>query len=873
MTKRALLLTALALLASTQATMAGPVKPIDPIKKAVPQAQEEKFSAWFVELKEPPRADGGSQIRLATEKQEFRNQVKAQGIKMKVRFSYDTLFNGFSVEVDGRGLAKIARMAGVKAIYPVVEVEKPEPVEPEPGDVIELTTSLAMVQADIAQNTLGLTGDGVLVAVMDTGLDIDHPDFGSCFATPGCRVAMGYDFVGDAYNNDNASPTYNPVPTPDAIPDDCNGHGTHVAGIVGANGTIVGVAPGVTLAAYRVFGCQGSTSADIMVAAMERAHDDGAQILNMSIGSAFQWPQYPTAAAADKLVKKGVVVVTSTGNSGANGMWATGAPGVGDRVISTANFLNTHLNLTVFTITPDNLAIGWAQATGAPPAPISGSSPMARTGTSASTADACNAPLGTPPASGSLLGKVALIRRGGCGFYEKAFNAMNAGAIGIVIYNNVPGIQTITVAPVPPTAPPITIPTVSVSQADGNLIDSRLASGPVTMTWTNQVISTPNATGNVISASSSYGISPTLALKPDIGAPGGNIRSTVPIEQGSYALISGTSMASPHVAGAAALLLEAKPGTKAEDVRSILQNYAEPRPWSGNPGLGFLDMTQRQGGGMLQIADAITGAVTVEPGKLSLGENEGGGSIFEKLTVRNDSNQDITFNLSHEPAMASLGTYTISFFNAPATVAWDSPTLTLTVKKHNNKNIKVAITPNGTLADRAIYGGYLVLTPQGGGREVRVPYAGIKGDYQSIQAIVPTANNYPWLAKLSGGTFTNQPAGATYTLVGDDIPYFLIHFDHQVERLEFEIRSAATNLPIHPSHSNFEVDEFLPRNSTATAFFSFFWDGTRLNGNAIKTVPDGQYVIVVKALKALGKKNNPAHWESWTSPVVTIDRP
>jgi hypothetical protein len=107
MTKRALLLTALALLASTQATMAGPVKPIDPIKKAVPQAQEEKFSAWFVELKEPPRADGGSQIRLATEKQEFRNQVKALGIKMKVRFSYDTLFNGFSVEVDGRGLSKI----------------------------------------------------------------------------------------------------------------------------------------------------------------------------------------------------------------------------------------------------------------------------------------------------------------------------------------------------------------------------------------------------------------------------------------------------------------------------------------------------------------------------------------------------------------------------------------------------------------------------------------------------------------------------------------------------------------------------------------------------------------------------------------------
>src|SRR5690606_31428828 len=114
-------------------------------------------------------------------------------------------------------------------------------------------------------------------------------------------------------NADDTSPTYNPVPSPDPNPDDCNGHGTHVAGIVGANGTVKGVAPEVTFGAYRVFGCDGSTTSDIMLAAMERAYKDGMQVLNMSIGSPYQWPQYPTAEAASRLVRKGMVVVASIG--------------------------------------------------------------------------------------------------------------------------------------------------------------------------------------------------------------------------------------------------------------------------------------------------------------------------------------------------------------------------------------------------------------------------------------------------------------------------------------------------------------------------------------------------------------------------------
>ena len=317
---------------------------------------------------------------------------------------------------------------------------------------------------------------------------------------------------------------------------------------------VKGVAPDVTFGSYRVFGCEGSTSTDIMIAAMERAQADGMDILNMSIGSAFMtWPQYPTAAAADALVDEGMVVVTSIGNSGASGVYSASAPGVGRNVIGVASYDNSHVELPTFTITPDGQQIGYGNATGAPAAPTSGTLPMARTGTQTSTADGCAA----LPA-GSMSGKAVLIRRGTCGFHAKALNAQNAGAAAVVLYNNVSGRINPTVVGMPE----ITIPVVAISDQEGVLIDNRLATGPVDMTWTDETGSFVNPTGGLISSTSSFGLTAELDVKPDLGAPGGLIRSTWPLEGGAYATISGTSMASPHVAGAAALLMEARPSCR-----------------------------------------------------------------------------------------------------------------------------------------------------------------------------------------------------------------------------------------------------------------------------------------------------------------------
>lgn len=838
---------------------AGDVVELQPLT-AAPVAEsaidDETTQLWFVELNGAPTADGGSLTSVRTEKQAFRRNARAAGLKFQERYAYDTLFNGLSIAIDPSQLSKLSRIPGVKATYMVDTVAVPRTSEGSP----ELFTALSQTGADFVQNTLGLDGTGVRVAVMDTGIDIDHPDFGGqgsddSTTFPTARIVAGYDFVGDAFNADPSSAAYNPVTTPDLNPDDCGGHGTHVAGIVGANGVVKGVAPGVTFGAYRVFGCAGSTTADVMIAAMERALADDMDVLNMSIGSSYQWPQYPTAQAASRLVNKGMVVVASIGNSGANGLYAAGAPGLGEKVIGVASFNNTNITQKAFSISPDNTLVGFNTASGAPPAPTSGTYPMGRTGTTTTANDACSS-----LAPGSLTGKAALIRRGTCSFYIKAFNAQTAGAAGVVLYNSTSG----TLSPTVAGSPAITIPVVFITAANGALINGRIASGGVDLTWGTQTVSAPDPTGNLISSFSSYGLSPDLALKPDIGAPGGNIYSTYPIELGSYASISGTSMASPHVAGTAALLLQAAPKTSSQSVRGILQNTASPKLWAGNPSLGLLDNVQRQGAGMVRIDDAITTATRVEPSKLSLGESETGPST-STLTLRNTGSTVVTYTPSAVNALSNgTNTFAPTFHTSNATVSFDLPNVV--VPPGSSATLSATITPPAVPAN-GIYGGYLMFTPDDGSATLRVPFAGYIGDYQSRVVLTPTAAGFPWLAKLGATSYTNQPSGATYSLVGNDIPFFLLHADHQARRLRMDVFA----LDGKSWHRAFQ-EEYLPRNATATGFYAFSWDGVTTAGGKNYVVPNGTYLVQLSVLKALGDAANPAHWETWMSPQVTIAR-
>jgi minor extracellular serine protease Vpr len=820
--------------------------------------QAEGGNLWFVELVGPPVADGARPATVRSEKAAFKRAAAAAGVAFTERRSFDVLFNGYSVEIDAANRAKLTGVTGVKALYPVELIHAPTP-EQAAGSAADMATALAMTGANIAQDTLGFTGAGIKVGIIDTGIDIDHPDFGGSGVNgttpfPTARIVAGWDFVGDDYDANPGNPTYNPVPVPGPNPDDCNGHGTHVAGIVAANGAVKGVAPEASLGAYRVFGCTGSSSADVIIAALERALADGMDVVNQSLGAAFQWPQYPTAQASDRLVNKGVVVVASIGNSGTSGLYAAGAPGVGKKVIGVASFDNTHVFLPYATV--NGRDIGYIPLAFSPPAPTSGTSQIMDVGLACSALPA-----------GSLTGKTALAARGTCAFADKAINAIAAGAEAVLISNNAAGVFSGTLGA--PLADPR--PVVGISQADGNFIRAQAA--PVMIEWTDQQGSFPNPTGGLISGFSSYGLAADLSLKPNIGAPGGNIYSTYPLERGGYATLSGTSMSAPHVAGGVALVLQANPKIPAQAMAARLQNHADPKNWQGNAALGFLDQVHRQGAGMLDIAGTIQATATVEPGELALGESEAGPAV-RTLTIENKGTEAVTYTLGHAPALnTNANTFSPGATTGFASATFSAPSVT--VMANSSATVDVTITANPAVANRSLYGGYITLTPDDGSATMRVPYAGFKGDYQSIQVLTPTANNFPRLGWTPNGVnFGFAGAGDVFTLAGFDIPYVLLHLDHHSRRLRLEAFDAVTG----GSVGRISNDEYWPRNSTATGFFAFAWNGDTFRGNGRNanqwsTAPNGDYVMKLSVLKALGDENDPSHWETWTSPMFTIARP
>jgi hypothetical protein len=182
--------------------------------------------------------------------------------------------------------------------------------------------------------------------------------------------------------------------------------------------------------------------------------------------------------------------------------------------------------------------------------------------------------------------------------------------------------------------------------------------------------------------------------------------------------------------------------------------------------------------------------------------------------------------------------------------------------------VDVTFTASPAAPDQTVFNGYLVATADPGGAVYRVPYAGFKGDYQSIQILRPTPAGFPWLAKLAQTTIINQPNGATYSFVNGDIPYIVAHFDHQFYRARMTIEHVATGLTI--GRAGYE--EYFPRNASPTAAFLFAWDGTVETGVGFLTLPNGQYRLVLSILKPLGENENPAHYETWTSPVITVAR-
>ncbi|MDE5416257.1 S8 family serine peptidase [Alkalihalobacterium chitinilyticum] len=553
---------------------------------------------------------------LKAERQSIIAAIENVTSSADVNQEYDYVFSGFSIEIAENEIANLAAVPGVKAIYAnqtyqVTSVDEGELLDPETFSPA-MMDSAPHIQSDLAWDA-GFTGKGVTVAIIDTGVDYTHPDLVHAFGD-----YKGYDFV-----DGNKDPQETPPGDPRGR---STNHGTHVAGTVAANGEIKGVAPDATLLAYRVLGPGGSGTTENVIAGIERAVQDGADVMNLSLGNTLNNPDFATSIALDWAMAEGVVAVTSNGNSGPTN-WTVGSPGTSREAISVGA---TQLPYNLFSaeiFTSEGVDYPSAKVMGFP-------TEEALLGLNDKEYEFVHVGLGaaTDFVGKDLEGKIALISRGEFAFVDKATNAKNAGAVGAIIYNNVAGEQ--------PDVPGMAVPTIKTTLADGQKLLAELEAGNNKISFN---IKFDRLVGETMASFSSRGpVMNTWMIKPDVSAPGVAIVSTVPTHNPNnphgYASLQGTSMSAPHVAGAAALILEAHPEWSVEFVKAALMNTAEDL-YDAN---GKLYPHNSQGAGSIRVLDAINAEVLATPGSHSFG-------IFTNEEDKEVKRQSFTIhNLSDE---------------------------------------------------------------------------------------------------------------------------------------------------------------------------------------------------------------------------------
>ncbi|EFJ47326.1 hypothetical protein VOLCADRAFT_92090 [Volvox carteri f. nagariensis] len=387
--------------------------------------------------------------------------LRKQRVEVRVVQKYEVAFKGFSLETDDidATLEALDEANGVLSVYPVVLIPPPEAanimrIDPATlfGDYAANSSATGSVSTTLA--SLGfprLSGADVRVAVIDTGVDPMHPAFRNAGGT---RIAFRRGFVPDNY-------VAGGIPEESDNVNDCMGHGTHVAGIIAGSFSssrfsYSGIAPGVTLGAYKVFGCNGSTTNEVIIAALDKAAKDQMQIINLSIGIPGTWGGL-VAAAVDQLAQRGVLVVSSVGNEGASGLFLPTSIANTAAAIAVGSTDSAAVPSVVrMRITSSN-GVDYVLYTRAAYGNLGG---------------LANAPLQPFPATvtgcqaaelGDLSGTVAMLTAAGCDATVKAANAALAGAVGVVLYGDTAALGSLVRVPYSWPLPSFSVPVLAVT--------------------------------------------------------------------------------------------------------------------------------------------------------------------------------------------------------------------------------------------------------------------------------------------------------------------------------------------------------------------------------------------------------------------------
>lgn len=738
--------------------------------------------------------------KLERARKAVKSQLATKLDDVEVRYEYTTVFNGLSVEADYADLETIQDLPGVKDAYVSQVYQLIEPV-----NETKLADSVPSIGGDISQET-GYTGKGMVVAILDTGLDTSHEAFQNAVNAPkftkqdiadklaSDSLRVGNVNVKSIYQSDKIPFAY------DYYDDDTNvsggnSHGTHVAGIVGANsGQVTGVAPDAQLMIMKIFGDDGSGAYDSdIIAALEDAVVLGADAVNMSLGMTAGFSEAAatkTREVYQRVKNAGISLMCAAGNEYSSSYKSAGgtdlplasnpdngavaSPSTYGAALSVASMNNVKA-------TAPYLLVGDRKIRYSDPAETVSKQIASLNGTYEYVA--CGVGATTDFTGKALSGKVALIQRAGeengeiLSFAQKEKNAKAADAKAVIIYDNVEG-------DLVNMATDGSIPAVFISKADG---EAMLAATDKRVSFSKSYVAQfKDAYSGKMSDFSSWGVTPDLKLKPGITAPGGDIYSTLP--GGLYGSMSGTSMASPHMAGAAAVMgqyiTEEPDGTNLTlSQRTALSNQllmSTAVPVKNESGLPY--SPRKQGAGLVQLGRATKAKAYLSSAEGGLPKAELGDSADGSFSFSFQANNLSTSEIQYEVGVTVLTEDTVKengktyLAQSPRQLGADEvtvtapSTVTLRASGPETVNVSLALTEKGKAAldadfPNGIYlEGFVTLTPVNDGDTISLglPFLGFYGDWSAapiFDASVYDTDKSPAVYRTMLGLFGADGSG------------------------------------------------------------------------------------------------------------------
>src|SRR5437763_7567136 len=587
--------------------------------------------------------------QLSAQRNDFKQWLHTYAPKAKVTSQYDISLNAVAVQLNGESRDTIAGAPMVQ------QVQYNALYHPD------LSESHKIINADGAWNAVGgrsNAGAGIKIGDIDTGIDENHPFFDpSGFTYPpgfpkcdaadsathkanqNCNHVSPKVIVAKVFNNKLNQNGFDATAVQD--------HGTHTAGIAAgvtgktavANGVNIddmsGIAPGAFLGNYNVFpGDVLNARSEDILNAVDAAIADGMDVLNLSLGGGYHGNNDLLAIGLDNAVDAGVVVAVAAGNSGP-GAGTVESPGRARDIITVGASTNQH-----FLGEPFTYPAGGGTTVGTAVGEF-GPLPSASFTLFDTASDGCS----SIPAGAS--GKLAIIDRGTCTFSQKVANANQAGAVGVLIVNNVAG---------DPTAMARTagfndnLPAVMIGLKEGTALR---ASGATTASAVAVFSEFITANKDILAGFSSQG--PTnvyVAVKPDLTSVGVNVLSSISCVgsavcsgDDAWAFFSGTSMATPHIAGSAAVLLDLHQDWSPAQIKSALVNRADLVVKYAKTGIHDIGPTA-QGAGRENLSVAANGTTWLSPVSASFGKVPASSPRSVVLTVFNPTGNTQTFTVS-----------------------------------------------------------------------------------------------------------------------------------------------------------------------------------------------------------------------------------